>query len=207
MGLREPIALIPEHRAKAQFVQDNGSRVLGGYLRAQFTLALIIGVLAGVGMSVLGLPYAVVLGVLAGLFELVPMFGPILSVIPAVIVALFMPFPTVIWVVLYFLLIQQLENTGLAPRISGHAVGLHPLGPMFALRSLQLADRSAACSRAAGWRGCRRRRATAAPPAFLSHASDERTTPDGACCGMTAVHDRAWRGAHDTQRCPRPLAD
>jgi predicted PurR-regulated permease PerM len=114
-------------------VQDNGSRVLGGYLRGQLTLALIIGVLAGVGMSLLGLPYAVVLGVLAGLFELVPMFGPILSVVPAVIVALFMPFPTVLWVVLYFLAIQQLENNVLAPRISGHAVGLQPLGAMFAL--------------------------------------------------------------------------
>lgn len=46
------------------------------------------------------------LGVLAGLFELVPMFGPILSVVPAVLVALFMPFPTVVWVVLFFLAIQ-----------------------------------------------------------------------------------------------------
>jgi predicted PurR-regulated permease PerM len=105
--------------------------VLGGYLRGQLTLALIIGVAAGVGTGLLGLPYAVVLGVLAGLFELVPMFGPILLVVPAVIVALFMPFPTVVWVILFFLAIQQVENNVLAPRISGHAVGLHPLGAMF----------------------------------------------------------------------------
>jgi predicted PurR-regulated permease PerM len=123
----------PRHRAKALFLQDNVSRVLGSYLRGQLTLALIIGVLAGVGTALLGLPYAVVLGVLAGLFELVPMFGPILSVVPAVLVALFMPFPTVVWVVLFFLAIQQVENNVLAPRISGHAVGLHPLGAMFAL--------------------------------------------------------------------------
>jgi len=128
------LAIIPtEHRPKAVFLQDNVARVLGGYLRGQLTLAVIIGVLAGVGTALLGLPYAVVLGVLAGLFELVPMFGPILSVIPAVLVALFMPFPTVVWVVLFFLVIQQLENNVLAPRISGHAVGLHPLGAMFAL--------------------------------------------------------------------------
>jgi predicted PurR-regulated permease PerM len=81
----------------------------------------------------LWLPYAVVFVVMAGLFELVPMFGPILSVVPAVLVALFMPFPTVVWVVLLFLVIQQVENNVLAPRISGHAVGLHPLGAMFAL--------------------------------------------------------------------------
>jgi predicted PurR-regulated permease PerM len=100
---------------------------------AGITLAVIVGVLAGVGTAVLGLPYAIVLGMLAGLFELVPMFGPILSVVPAVLVALFMPFPTVIWVLLYFLIIQQVENNVLAPRISGHAVGLHRLGAMFAL--------------------------------------------------------------------------
>ena len=128
------LALIPrQHRAKALFVQDNVSRVLGGYLRGQLTLAVIIGIVAGVGTALLGLPYAVVLGVLAGLFELVPMFGPILSVIPAVVVAVFMPFPTVVWVLLFFLAIQQIENNVLAPRISGHAVGLHPLGAMFAL--------------------------------------------------------------------------
>ena len=128
------LAIIPSpHRAKALFLQDNVSRVLGGYLRGQLTLALIIGVTTGIGTALLGLPYAIVLGVLAGLFELVPMFGPILSALPAVLVALFMPFPTVVWVVLFFLVIQQLENNVLAPRISGHAVGLHPLGAMFAL--------------------------------------------------------------------------
>ena len=131
---RERLAIIPsQHRVKTLFLQDNTSRVLGGYLRGQLTLALIIGILAGVGTALLGLPYAVVLGVLAGLFELVPMFGPILSVVAAVLVALFMPFPTVVWVVLLYLVIQQVENNVLAPRISGHAVGLHPLGAMFAL--------------------------------------------------------------------------
>jgi len=61
------------------------------------------------------------------------MFGPILSAVPAALEAIFLPFPTVVWVVLYFLAIQQVENNVLAPRISGHAVGLHPLGAMFAL--------------------------------------------------------------------------
>jgi predicted PurR-regulated permease PerM len=85
-------------------------------------------------------PYAVVLGVLAGLFELVPMFGPILSAVPAILVALFLPFPTVLWVALFFFLVQQVESNVLGPRITGHAVGLHPLGAMFALLAgLQLA--------------------------------------------------------------------
>jgi predicted PurR-regulated permease PerM len=133
IGQRSLAAIPSEHRPKALFLQDNVSRVLGGYLRGQLTLAAVIGVATGIGMALLGLPYAVVLGVLAGLFELVPMFGPILSAVPAVLVAMFLPFPTVLWVLLFFLVIQQIENNVLAPRISGHAVGLHPLGAMFAL--------------------------------------------------------------------------
>ncbi len=131
---QQSLALVPAgQRERALFLEDNIARVLGGYLRGQLTLAAIIGVATGVGMSLLGLPYAIVLGVLAGLFELVPMFGPILSAVPALVVALFLPFPTVVWVLLFFLGIQQVENNVLAPRISGHAVGLHPLGAMFAL--------------------------------------------------------------------------
>jgi predicted PurR-regulated permease PerM len=133
IGQRSLAAIPNEYRPNALFLQDHVSRVLGGYLRGQLILGAVIGLATGIGMALLGLPYAVVLGVLAGLFELVPMFGPILSAVPAVLVAMFLPFPTVLWVVLFFLVIQQVENNVLAPRISGHAVGLHPLGAMFAL--------------------------------------------------------------------------
>ncbi len=126
--------IVPErHRAKLAFLEDHVTRVFGGYLRGQLTLAAILGVAAGVGTAALGLPYAVVLGVLAGLFELVPMFGPILSALPAVLIALFMPFPTVLWVILFFVVVQQIESNVLVPRVSGHAVGLHPLGALLAL--------------------------------------------------------------------------
>jgi predicted PurR-regulated permease PerM len=127
-------ALVPmTHRDKLLFVENNVARVLGGYLRGQLVMAATIGVLAGVGCALLGLPYAVVLGVLAALFELVPMFGPILSAAPAVLIALFLPFPTVLWVLLFFFAVQQVESNILGPRITGHAVGLHPLGALFAL--------------------------------------------------------------------------
>jgi predicted PurR-regulated permease PerM len=138
---RRVLAVIPpEHRSKVLFIEDNAGRVLAGYLRGQLVMAGTIGVLAGVGCWWLGVPYALVLGVLAGLFELVPMFGPILSAVPAVLVALFAPFPTVLWVILFFFAIQQIESNILGPRITGHAVGLHPLAAMFALLAgLQLA--------------------------------------------------------------------
>ena len=128
------MSVVPSrHHRTVTFVEENLARVLGGYLRGQLIMAASVGITAGLGCWFLGLPYAVVLGLLAGLFELIPMFGPILSAIPAILVALFMPFPTVVWVALFFLILQQFETNVLAPRITGHAVGLHPLGALFAL--------------------------------------------------------------------------
>ncbi len=128
------MALIPaQHQAKALFFQESLVRVLGGYIRGQLILALIVGLATCVGMAAFQLPYAIVLGVLAGLFALVPMFGPVLSAIPAVMMALLMPFPTVVWVLVFFIVLEQVVNNVLSPRISGQAVGLHPLAAMFAL--------------------------------------------------------------------------
>lgn len=128
------MAVLPQrHRTKALFIQEHAVRVLGRYIRGQLTLALFVGTAAWLGTAALGLPYALVLGVLAGLFEFVPMFGPYLSAFPPVIVALFMPYPTVLWVILLFIVIAQVENNILEPRIVGDAVGLHPLAAMFAL--------------------------------------------------------------------------
>ena len=131
---RNVIRAVPRrYRGVHEFARSNAARIMGAYLRGQLIMASVIGVLAAVGTGLLGLPDFVVLGVLAGLFELVPMFGPILSAVPAVIVALFQPWPTVVWVIILFLVIQQFESNWLGPRVTGHAVGLHPLGAMFAL--------------------------------------------------------------------------
>ncbi|MDI3317173.1 MAG: AI-2E family transporter [Bacillota bacterium] len=127
---------LPHHvQPLARLVAAAASRALGGYFRGQVTLALIIGVLHGVGSWALGLPYSAIIGVLGGLFELVPMFGAVLGAIPGVLIALLQPhpFPLTLWVVLYFVLVQQLEGNVLAPRITGHAVGIHPLTALIAL--------------------------------------------------------------------------
>jgi predicted PurR-regulated permease PerM len=133
--LRDALAaLVPaERRPQALFAEETVVRIAGGYLRGQLLLALVIGVLAGVGAWLFGLRYPYVIGLVAGVLELVPMIGPVLGAIPAVLLALLLPFPTVVWVVLYFVAIQQLENYVLVPRVSGHAVGLHPLAAMLAL--------------------------------------------------------------------------
>lgn len=128
------IRLLPERlRSQAFFVEAAFFKVVGGYIRGQLLMAVTIGVAAGLGCAILGVPYPLVIGLLAGLFELMPMVGPVLGAIPALLISLTQGFPLVLWVVLLFLLIQQVESNVIGPRITGHAVGLHPLGAMLAL--------------------------------------------------------------------------
>ena len=113
-------------RDKVRFVQDTVSQVLGAYIRGQLTTAAIIGVSAGVGSALLGVHYSLLIGIFAFLFELVPMLGPILGSLPAILISIFQPFPLVLEVIAFFIAMQVFENNILAPRITGGAVGLHP---------------------------------------------------------------------------------
>jgi predicted PurR-regulated permease PerM len=115
-----------EQRDKVRFVQDTVSQVLGAYIRGQLTTAAIIGVSAGVGSALLGVHYALLIGILAFLFELIPMVGPILGSLPAILISVFQPFPLVLEVIAFFIAMQLFENNILAPRVTGGAVGLHP---------------------------------------------------------------------------------
>jgi predicted PurR-regulated permease PerM len=100
---------------------------LGGYVRGELLLMTSIGVLASIGYLVIGLPYALALGALAGLLEFVPMIGPTLGAIPAVIVALSISPQAALLVVGYTILIQMAENHLLVPRLMGHSVGVNPV--------------------------------------------------------------------------------
>jgi predicted PurR-regulated permease PerM len=100
---------------------------LGGWVRGQLILMLAIGVMATVGYAALGLPNPIVLGVMAGLFEIVPMVGPFLAFAPAVLVALAIDPPRAIGVAIFALVIQQIESNVLVPRVMGRTVGVSPL--------------------------------------------------------------------------------
>ncbi len=128
--------LVPDSQlSRVGFVEATINEVLGGYLRGQLLMGLTIGTMAGVGTALLGVQYPVLIGVLSAILELIPMLGPWLSSMPAVAIAALSgnPWPLTFWVALYFLLIQQLESNVIGPRITGHAVGLHPLGALMAL--------------------------------------------------------------------------
>lgn len=106
--------------------------IFGRYIRGQLLLGLIIGTASFVGLTVLnlfgfGIPYTALLAIIAGFGELIPVIGPILSAIPAIAVALSADNPgqTVIAVIVLYVLIQQLENQILVPRIVGNTLRLH----------------------------------------------------------------------------------
>jgi predicted PurR-regulated permease PerM len=100
---------------------------LGGWVRGQLLVMLTIGVAAGLSFVLLGLPNALLLAVLAGLFEIIPMIGPVLSFIPAFLIALTIdPMKALLLVPIAFV-IQQIEGNVLVPRIMSHSVGVSPL--------------------------------------------------------------------------------
>jgi predicted PurR-regulated permease PerM len=112
------------------------NRVVGNYIRGQLILAGIIGVMAWLGTAILGLgQFSLIIGALAFLFETIPMVGPVLASIPAILISLLLPgsFPRTFYLIAYFIIVQVLENNVLGPRIVGHAVGLHPVASIFAL--------------------------------------------------------------------------
>ncbi len=135
-------ALPSEWRDEVWAVLAIIERVIGRWIRAQILLGLIVGVATFGGLLLLGAlidprftQFAVLLAVIAGIFELLPIIGPIISMIPTLLVALTTSDPVVaaIAVVILYLVVQQVEGAVLVPKIQGSAVELHPSLIIFVL--------------------------------------------------------------------------
>lgn len=106
---------------------------LGGWVRGELVLMVTVGLLSYIGLSLLGIDYALPLAIIAGFLEIVPNIGPIIAAIPAMLVALTIsPVMSVAVAALYFL-INQLENTLLVPNVMKRATGVNPLVTIIAL--------------------------------------------------------------------------
>lgn len=99
---------------------------LGGWLRGQLALSLVIGVFTYIGLKILGIAYALPLALVAGILEVIPIIGPIISAIPAVLVGLTVAPIMGIAVAALFLIIQQLENHLIVPMVMKKVAGLQP---------------------------------------------------------------------------------
>jgi predicted PurR-regulated permease PerM len=120
-------------RDDAEFAIDAVQVVIGGYVRAQLSLAVVIGLLSWVGCTILGVPYPILVGVAAGVFELVPLLGPFLGGAVGVTLALTRGPGLALEVVALFVVIHVIEGYILAPRIQARFIQLHPLVAFLAL--------------------------------------------------------------------------
>jgi len=99
---------------------------LGQWLRGQLTLSVVVGALTYIGLRILDIPYALPLALVAGIFEIVPIVGPIIAAIPAVLVALTIAPVMGLATVALFFIIQQLENNLIVPMVMSKVIGLQP---------------------------------------------------------------------------------
>jgi predicted PurR-regulated permease PerM len=106
---------------------------IGLWLRSQLILCFIIFLMVFIGLVAFGVPYALILALVAGLAEFIPYIGPTLGAVPAIFIAFDQSPILALWVILLFLVIQRLENDLIVPRVMQHAVGINPLVTIIAI--------------------------------------------------------------------------
>jgi len=103
------------------------SQVVDSFIRGYLLVSVITGMMTGLALALLGMDFALMLGIFAGITNLIPYFGPLIGAVPAVALAMLVSKWLAIKVVIVFLVIQQLEASIISPKILGDRVGLHPL--------------------------------------------------------------------------------
>jgi predicted PurR-regulated permease PerM len=132
---RSALQMLPRGRLRwrgDELFQDVNA-ALAAYIRAQLIACLLIGVLCTLGFILLGVPYALVLGIIAGFFEFIPLAGPLAVAIIATVVASFHSGGTAAAVVLFLLVLRILQDYVFYPRIIGSGIHLHPLAVILAI--------------------------------------------------------------------------
>ena len=128
------IKLIPSSRRPVvSEAMDESERALRLWLKGQLIAMIAVGSLTGLGLWLLGMPSALVLGLLAGILEFIPFAGPIIASIPAILLALAVSPDMALWVVLLYVIVQQLEGNLLQPMIQQYAVDLPGVILLFSL--------------------------------------------------------------------------
>ena len=127
--------LIPhDSRLEVLHVGRRLSRAIGGFFRGQLLVALIVGVMVSVGLAVIDLPFWLIVGMIAGVFNIIPLVGPWVGGVPGVVIALTTRDPiTAVWVVLIMAAAQQIDNHIISPVVMQRAVRLHPAAVLLAL--------------------------------------------------------------------------
>lgn len=120
--------LIPvKGRAVLKNIFLSADRVIKNYVKTQILLAFIVGIATAAGYFLLGVPYAFLLGVLMGICEIIPYFGPVIAAVPACLIVLAVAPKKLIWTLAVIVAVQQLENSFLSPYVMGTNFDINPV--------------------------------------------------------------------------------
>jgi predicted PurR-regulated permease PerM len=129
-------ALVPERaRGDVMVVSRRLSHAIGGYFRGQLAVAIVVGSMASIGMAIIDLPFWLIVGMVAGLFNMIPLIGPWVGAVPGIIIALTTGggISKAIAVAVVMAIVQQIDNHFISPIVMQRAVKLHPAVVMLAL--------------------------------------------------------------------------
>lgn len=124
----------PRRRPEVVKVAAEVGRAMGGFFRGQLLVAFLVGVLSAIGLRIIGLQYWLVIGLIAGLFNMIPLIGPYIGAIPGVLVAATSGRPVLIGLVVIVLtVVQQIDNHFISPNVMRWTVRLHPVSVIVSL--------------------------------------------------------------------------
>jgi predicted PurR-regulated permease PerM len=129
------LALLPNERMqkRAHWLLMDISGTLAAYIRAQITACLVVGAVMMIGLTLLGAPYPVVLGAIAGLLEFIPLVGPLLAAIIVFLLTLTVSFKSALIVALFLAVLRIVEDYVVYPRIVGRGIKMHPIMVILAI--------------------------------------------------------------------------
>lgn len=199
------INAVPEEaRQDARNILLIADRLLGRYIRGQLILGVVVGVAVGVGLTLLGVELSLALALFAGVTELIPIIGPWIGAVPGLIIVAATEPDLILPVALLYLLVQQVENLLLVPRIQGQAVEIHPAmillllaagGAAFGFIGLVIIVPLAAILRELFWYADRRLRGSTATEALtLSHYGRAHQRELEAQLAFERSTQRSWDG-------------
>ncbi len=126
---KENLYIFVSKKNKKEFkeVLEEIDHIVSGFIRGRIIVCFIVGTLIGIGLYFLNLKFALIIGIVSGIFNFIPYLGPIVGVVLTLIFAIGSPWWTLLMIVALFVLVNQLEAVFLNPKILGQGLGLHPL--------------------------------------------------------------------------------
>lgn len=127
--LKEKIIIMfaVESRQRVRTIIEEMAIVISGYIRGQVLISIVIGIMVFCGMYLLEIDYPLVLGLLAACTETIPIIGPIIGSVPAILLAYLVLPALAVKVIIFYIVVHQLENHIIVPNIMGHTIALHPV--------------------------------------------------------------------------------